>query len=226
MPDQRLSWVLFDLNGTLLDPSSIAEPLGMSDQDRRLVAEAFQEALLLTMADTLSGGPYRPLPEYLRATLERALRAENRDLAALEAAMQRAAALRPFSEAGAALIRLHDSRLRLGVLTNSTADGAHRALTEAGLRHHFEIVIGSDEVQAFKPHPRVYGHAARRVQARTEEIMLVAAHAWDVMGAMRAGLRGAWVARGERWLVPIAPEPHICGNDLEDVATEIVGGAR
>jgi hypothetical protein len=34
------------------------------------VREAFHEALLVTMADTLSGGPYRPLSEYLRATVE------------------------------------------------------------------------------------------------------------------------------------------------------------
>jgi hypothetical protein len=41
------------------------------------------------------------------------------------------------------------------------------------------------------------------------------------MGAMRAGLRGAWVARSEPWLVPIVPEPDIRGEDLEDVARTI-----
>ena len=69
MGDWRVSWVLFDLNGTLLDPSGIAEPLVGGDEDRRLVGEAFHEAILLTMADTLSGGAYRPLPEYLRASI-------------------------------------------------------------------------------------------------------------------------------------------------------------
>ena len=49
-----VGWALFDLNGTVLDPSGIARRLGGSDADRRLVAEAFHEALLLTMADTLS----------------------------------------------------------------------------------------------------------------------------------------------------------------------------
>jgi 2-haloacid dehalogenase len=221
--DRRVSWVLFDLNGTLLDPTGIAEPLGGGGEDRRLVAEAFHEALLLAMADAISGGPYRPLPGYLRATLERALRAAARDTGALDAAMERAGRMDAFPEAHAALALLREARLRTGVLTNSTADSAEIALAAAGLRDSFEIVIGSDAVQAFKPDPRVYAHAAEQVRADRAGIALVAAHAWDVMGAMRAGLKGAWVARSERWLVPVVPEPDIRGEDLEDVARKLVG---
>ena len=219
----RVRWVLFDLNGTLLDPSGIADPLGGGGWNRRLVAAAFRDALLLTMADTLSGGEYRPLPDYLRAALERALRAAGRDLGLLDAAMQRAAAMDPFPEAKSALSVLLSAGLRAGVLTNSTAKAADAALAAAGLRDRFEVVIGSDEVQKFKPHPYVYEHAVERVSVDPGEIVLVAAHSWDVMGAMRAGLRGAWVGRSERWLVPLMPEPDVQGEDLEDVAGVIVG---
>jgi 2-haloacid dehalogenase len=221
-----MRWVLFDLNGTLLDPSVIAEPLGGADEDRRLVREAFQAALLLTMADTLSGGPYRPLTDYLRATLERGLRARGRDTGALEAAMERAGCMDPFPEADAALALVGDADLRLGVLTNSTSRAADAALTSAGLRDRFEVVIGSDEVTTFKPHPRMYGRAVARLACAPAEIVLVAAHAWDVMGAMRAGLRAAWVAHSERWLVPIVAAPDFQGEDLVDVARQLVAHAR
>jgi 2-haloacid dehalogenase len=171
-----MRWVLFDLNGTLLDPSGIAEPLGGGDTERRLVAEAFRDALLLTMADTLSGGAYRPLPDYLRATLERALRAAGRDLGMLDAAMRRAAAMDPFPEAESALSTLLGAGLHVGVLTNSTVKAADAALEAAGLLERFEMVIGSDEVQRFKPHPNVYEHAVERVNVDPAEIALVAAH--------------------------------------------------
>jgi hypothetical protein len=46
------------------------------------------------------------------------------------------------------------------------------------------------------------------------------------MGAMRAGLHGAWVARSERWLVSVVPEPDVRGDDLEDVAQKIAARAR
>jgi hypothetical protein len=55
MSGRRVRWVLFDLNGTLLDPSGIADPLGGGERNRQLVAEAFRHALMLTLAD-LSGG--------------------------------------------------------------------------------------------------------------------------------------------------------------------------
>src|SRR5207248_1245036 len=158
----------------------------------------------------------------LRGTLERSLRAQGRALDGLEDAMERAAAMEPFPETEAALSRLLAADIRVGVLTNSTAQAAEHALTAAGIRERFEAVIGGDEVQTFKPHPRVYEHAAERVAVSPSEIVLVTAHGWDVMGAMRAGLRGAWVARGERWLVPIVPEPDVRGEDLEDAARLIV----
>lgn len=222
MPGWRVGWVLFDMNGTLLDPSGMAEPLGGGDAERQLVTEAFHEALLLTMADTLSGGCWRPLPEYLRAALERVLRAGGRDLASLEAAIERAGTMDAFPEAQAALAQLREAGLRAGVLTNSATDAAEHALESAGLRDLLEVVIGSDGVRTYKPHPRVYEHAAARLRTDPGQLCLVAAHAWDVMGAMRAGLRGAWVARSERWLVPIVPAPDVQGEDLEEVAAKLV----
>lgn len=103
---------------------------------------------------------------------------------------------------------------------------ADRALASAGLRDYFEVVIGSETVQMFKPHPRVYEHAAARLGTGPAHMCLVAGHAWDVMGAMRAGLHGAWVARSERWLVPVVPEPDVGGEDLMDVARQLVAHAR
>jgi 2-haloacid dehalogenase len=209
---------LFDLNGTLLDTSAIAEPLGGGPGERRLVAAAFQEALLLTMADTLSRAGWRPLPEYLRAALGRALLADGRELDALGAAMERAATMDPFPDAREALIVLRDAGLHTGILTNSTTETAEAALESAGLRDLLEIVIGNDAVQSFKPDPRVYEHGVAELGVAPGEICLVAAHAWDVVGAMRAGLRGAWVARGEPWPAALDPEPDARGEELTDVA--------
>jgi 2-haloacid dehalogenase len=222
----RASWVLFDLNGTVLDPTVIAEPLGGGEEARGLVGEAFRDALMMTMADTISGGAYRPLPEYLLAGLERRLRAAGRDTGSLDAAMERAAAMDPFPDAASALAVLREAGLRVGVLTNSAAEAANRALEAAGLRDPFDIVMGSDTVEVFKPHPRVYEYAVGQLEVEPADVCFVAAHAWDVVGAMRAGLRGAWVARSERWLVPAVPKPDLCGDDLEDVARKIAMGAR
>ena len=64
--------------------------------------------------------------------------------------------------------------------------------------------------------------ACKVIEAEPDEVVLVAAHGWDVVGAMRAGLRGARIARSECWLVPIVPAPDVTGEDLEDVAKKVL----
>lgn len=214
-----LRWVLFDMNGTLLDPSGIAEPLGGGEEERRLVEDALDEAVLLAMADTLTG-EHRPLAEHLAGTLERQLRAGERGTEGLAEALERAQAMDPFPEAGRGLEILREAGLQVGVLTNTGTESAEHSLEHAGLR--LDAVIGTDSVGAFKPDPRVYRHALEELDAQPEEVCLVAAHGWDVLGAHRAGLHSAWISRKERWLVPAVPEPDVVADDLEQAAQKIV----
>ena len=53
-------------------------------------------------------------------------------------------------------------------------------------------------------------------------IRLVAAHAWDVAGALRAGAAAAFVARPGMILDPLVPAPDVVGSDLGEVAEQIV----
>lgn len=114
------------------------------------------------------------------------------------------------------------AELRLGVLTNSTTDAADRALTVPGLSDRLQVVIGPDEVQTFKPHPRVHEHAVQRLATEPGDVGLVPAHGWD--GAMRVRLRTAWVARSENWLVPIVTEPDVMGAAIPPRA--LAAGAK
>ena len=58
-------------------------------------------------------------------------------------------------------------------------------------------------VRRLKPAPEPYGMAAREFGVEIGGIRLVAAHAWDVAGALRPGGSAAFVARRrgrrERW---------------------------
>ena len=216
-----LRWVLFDLNGTLLDPSGIARELGGEDEYGRIVEEAFDEALLHSMADTLSG-EYRSIPEYLRAALERRLIVAGHGTDRLDAAVRKAGAMDPFPEAAEALDRLRSGGLELAVLTNSSTESAESSLNAAGLRARFSKVIGSETVRAFKPHPAVYRHGLDTVGSQPPEACMIAAHGWDVMGAKRVGMTTAWVSRKEGRLLATLPEPDVTGDDLVATADRIL----
>ena len=202
-----MAWVVFDLNGTLLDTSAVGD-------------DVLHEALFAAM--TLNHvGEYRPLPELLAAAAERRHTVlGGRTVAQVKEA---AANMPAHPEAPAALHRLSHAGFRLAVLTNSPTELAERGLRSAGLRDWFEHVIGTDQVEVFKPDLRVYQHGLAVVGAAGAQATMVAAHTWDLRGARAAGMRVAWVARGEGALTPLLPAPEVQGADLLAVADAIVG---
>ena len=68
--------------------------------------------------------------------------------------------------------------------------------------------------------------AASELGVEISEIRLVAAHDWDVTGALRAGCRAAFVARPGMVLGPLAERPDISGRDLREVAEQILRGTH
>jgi 2-haloacid dehalogenase len=212
---RRPAWIAFDLNGTLLDPGALLgqgrEPAGHA---------ALDDAVMQAMADTVTG-EHRPFADYLRAALERALETAGVNGDVLAAAMERAAKLPPFAEAAPALDILAGAGYRIAVVTNSAAEAARQALRAAALDAHVELVVGADAVGAYKPDPRVYRHAAERFGAPADEVCLVAAHAWDVLGAVRAGWSAAWIAHREHHLLATVPAPAIMAESLTDAARQL-----
>ena len=59
----------------------------------------------------------------------------------------------------------------------------------------FDAIISVDQVGAFKPSPGIYRKAVQRLQCEPGEIMMVAAHAFDILGAQACGFRGGYVNR-------------------------------
>jgi 2-haloacid dehalogenase len=204
-------WVAFDLNGTLLDPA------GVAPDEPELGRRALIDAVVLAMAST-AVGDYRDFSDFVRAALGRRL-----DGAALEAAVERASTLPPFPDAERALGRLADAGLRVAVVTNSATAAAGAALRAAGLGEAVEAVVGTDAAGAFKPDLRVYRAAEERLAAGGDEICLVAAHAWDLLGASHAGWRTAWVAQLEGRLAATVVKPDVVASTLERAAEGVVG---
>jgi 2-haloacid dehalogenase len=91
----------------------------------------------------------------------------------------------------------------------------------AALAALFDEIMSVDEAGALKPAPEVYHYATERLDLNPGAIWMVAAHGWDIAGATRAGLRGAFVARPGQTPDPFAP-PEIIGADLLEVAHTIV----
>jgi 2-haloacid dehalogenase len=59
----------------------------------------------------------------------------------------------------------------------------------------FDCILSAELARTYKPDARVYRTAAGLLDVHPEEVLMVAAHGWDLDGAAAAGLRTAFVER-------------------------------
>jgi 2-haloacid dehalogenase len=169
-------------------------------------------------------GPYRDFGALGAAALEmvaarRGVTITGEEKHAILSEMRR---LPPHPETQHALARLRQAGLRLVALTNSTAQVAEAQMANAGLSGYFEQIFSADAVQRLKPAPEPYRMVADRLGVAIGDLRLIAAHAWDIAGALRAGCAAAFVARPGMVLDPLVERPDVVGADLLEVAERVL----
>lgn len=114
-------------------------------------------------------------------------------LAALTAIWHR---LDPWPDSVGGLRRLR-ARYPVCAVSNGHARLMANLARHAGL--DWDLVIGSEPVRQYKPHPEVYLTAARWLRCPPEACMMVATHENDLAAAEECGLRTAYVCRPHEW---------------------------
>lgn len=221
MPNQVC---LFDLNGTLLD-LSVLDPHFRDAFGSPDVREVwFSQLTQLLLTDTTLGA-YTEFSLLAGAALEMVAARRGVPLQAGPAkdillGMRR---LPAFPDVPDALRHLQQAGVRLAALTQSSLEAAREQVEHARLTPYFEQVFSADTVKQLKPGPKPYRMAVSGMGAEPGGTYLVAAHAWDIAGALHAGLRAAFVTRPGQAFSPAGPQPDIAGADLAEVAGRIVG---
>ena len=214
---------IFDVNETLLDLVAL-DPhferiFGDAGVRRAWFAQLLQSALVATVT-----GAYSDFGKIGGAALE--MIAERQGVTLSDEDKQQILggmrALPPHPEVAEGLSRLREAGLRLATLTNSTQQVAEAQMENSGLRGYFEQLLSADTVRRLKPASEPYRMAAQTLGVDVAEIRLIAAHAWDVAGALRAGCAAAFVGRPGMVLDPLVERPDVVGADLREVADRIL----
>jgi 2-haloacid dehalogenase len=127
--------------------------------------------------------------------------------------------LKPFPEVPAALAILH-TRYKLVVLSNGDPD-----MLETAKKYHgipFDRVISVAEANSFKPHVATYRKAAELLGLQMDQVLFVANHAFDCIGAKSAGMRTAFIDRRSRPFGETPHQPDILVPTMTDLAKAIV----
>src|SRR5829696_4016042 len=214
---------LFDVNETLLDLGALDPHFERAFGDAGVRRVWFLQLLQSALVATVTGA-YSDFGQVGEAALEMVaerqgvqLTDEDRDL--ILGGMRE---LPPHPEVAESLERLRDAGLRLATLTNSTQQVAEAQMDSSGLRGYFEQILSADMVRRLKPAPEPYRMAAESLEVEVQSVRLIAAHAWDVAGSLRAGCAAAFVARPGMVLDPLVERPDVVGADLSEVADRIL----
>ena len=108
-------------------------------------------------------------------------------------------------------------------LTNSGAEAQRRQLDHAGIAELFEAQFSVEAVRAFKPARSTYDSVAVALDVAPAEMILVACHSWDTIGAREAGYQTAFIRRPGNAQLPVGDmqATYAC-ESLIDLVGEIV----
>jgi 2-haloacid dehalogenase len=202
----------FDLYGTVVDMqkglTEVATPYlrekGWKGNPGSFVTWWRRTHFENSMIDALLQRAHMPYREIGHLSLAQVMRRAGishtmEEVRALVAAIER---LKPVPEGPAALDRLRQ-RYRLVILSNGDPDMLEAAKPHHGLQ--LDAVISVAAANAFKPHAATYAKAAEIAGVPMEQILFVANHEFDCVGAKAAGMRAVFIDRRQR---PFAAWPY------------------
>jgi len=215
--------ILFDMNETLLDMSPLKKKINSLLDSRRGFRIWFGLLLQYSLVDNCTK-QYHDFSAIADATIDmaaKALRTHIEEKEKKEAlALMKQLPAHPDVKKGLKIFK--EAGYRLATLTNSPMSTLSAQLKFAGLTHFFEAALSIDAVRKYKPDPETYQYAAGALGVDLSDIVMVAAHGWDITGAIQAGMKSAFVERKGQSLYPLAVKPDYIGKDLADIAKAII----
>ncbi len=217
------SAIVFDVNETLLDLTAFDPAFANHFGTGNFRKEWFSEVLKLAFVSTIVGN-YSDFGVIGHAALEvlekrygkPGTEQQRKNILSIMRELP------PHPDVPQGLETLRKKGFPLAALTNSTASTAEAQLNHAGIRNYFQFVFSADTVKRLKPAPEPYQMVATGLGVAPNSLLMVAAHSWDIAGAIRADWSGAFVARPGQILDALTPKPAFVAPDLVDLARQIL----
>lgn len=221
MSDRPL--IVFDVNETLLDLETMVPIFERIFDDKAAMRLWFANLVLYSAALTVAGQyvPFTDIGAAVMKMLADTRGIEIRDTDRTELS-EKFSTMPAHPDVPAAMRKLRAAGFRLFTLTDNLLEVQTRQLEHAGIVDLFERRFSADGVRRHKPAPEAYAYAASELQVQPSRLCLVACHTWDTLGAVAAGWEAALIRRPGNDVLAVGPQPHIVGDDLDDVADQLI----
>jgi len=225
MSNKRPKILFFDVNETLLELTQMKRQVGEALNGRDDLLSFWFTTMLQYSLVISASGQYEHFENIGAATLQM-VGANNGIIISGSEAREIIAnafySLPAHPEVKGALSQLKENGYKLVSFTNSSNEGVKKQFESAGLTEYFDELLSVEDVGKFKPFRETYEWGARKMGIKPNEAMLIAAHGWDVAGALWAGWRAAFISRQGQQIFPLAPKTEIVESDLQKTADILV----
>jgi 2-haloacid dehalogenase len=221
MADRPL--IVFDVNETLLDLETMEPTFQRIFGDKSAMRLWFANLIMYSAALTVAGC-YVPFTDIGSAVMKmladtRGIRIDDKDKKELT---EKFSTMPPHAEVPATLRKLRNAGFRLFTLTDNLLEVQTRQLEHGGIADLFERRFSADGVKHHKPSREAYGYVEKELGVQPADLCLIACHTWDTLGAVAAGWEAALIKRAGNDVLDVGPQPNIVGNDLNDVAEQLI----
>jgi 2-haloacid dehalogenase len=218
-----LPLIVFDVNETLLDLGTMEPTFERIFGERSAMRLWFANFIMYSAALTVAGC-YVPFTDIGSAVMKmladtRGIKIGDKDRKELT---EKFSTMPPHPEVPAALRKLRDAGFRLFTLTDNLLEVQTRQLEHGDIIDFFERRFSADGVKHHKPSRQAYAYVERELTVEPSQLCLVACHTWDTLGAVAAGWKAALIKRAGNDILGVGPQPQIVGNDLNDVADQLI----
>lgn len=210
--------VIFDVNETLTDMEPLRARFEEVGLPGHLVATWFAGTLRDGFALTAAGG-YAEFAAIAADVLRGLLAGREADAGeAIGHVLRGFTELRVHPDVPDGMRMLRQSGVRLFTMTNGAAAMTEGILAREGLLDLVEARLDVSGPRVWKPGRAAYEYAVDRAGVRPDRAALVAVHPWDIDGARRAGLIGAWLDRRGTPYPSVMSAPQLSAPDLKALA--------
>jgi 2-haloacid dehalogenase len=218
-----LPLIVFDVNETLLDLGTMEPTFQRIFGDKSAMRLWFANLILYSAALTVAGC-YVPFTDIGSAVMKmlastRGIKIDDTDKKELT---DKFSTMPPYPEVPAALRKLRNAGFRLFCLTDNLLEVQTRQLQHGRIVDLFERRFSADGVKHHKPSPQAYSYVEQELGVKPSDLCMIACHTWDTLGAAAAGWQAALIKRVGNDVLDVGPQPQIVGNDLNDVADQLI----
>ena len=215
--------ILFDVNETLLDMTPLKNNINTLLANSQAFRIWFGMLLHYSLVDNATN-QYHNFSTIGLATLEMTAKSLNKSVTEKEMkeALSVIRKLKAYPDVNKGLKLLKENGFRLATLTNSPEDLLTEQLINSNVTDYFEATLSIDTVKKYKPAAETYIWAASKLNVLPKNIIMVAAHGWDLTGAMLAGLKTGFVAREGQSLYSLSNKPDFEASNIYEIAQAII----